>query len=473
MWGQIIKPFIHLGNHSRKYLVILLIGFLIAGLWPFNFTEKNNAVISPAGGLEIARHGTVYTAFPADKLKDLKRFAIHIDLVTSSDGLNAFEKIFCYAVNQEEMNFLLGQWKDGFIPVLRTEQKLQGIKFGVKEALKKDERTQFLINYDGRRLFLYQDGISKNYREVGPLSFSNWNRTYPLVVGTDAGGRTQWKGVLHEVAIYDRALSPKEISAVVSDQWPVVSDAAERQEEKGVRHPASGFGKNKEETASRPMIHYVFRPENTYETEFRGGKALGVRDLGKGEPADLVMPEQFTPYKRDYLQWEDNWYDYKSNWQDVAVNIVGFIPFGALLLLVLGKWELGIGRRGFRHRASGFGTKEENPPVSPFFKGGDQNEIAAGPNTPPHPAPLPPGAREILEKGADRPLAMTPREIILAVGLAVLGGFVVSFAIEYLQAYLPSRDSSMRDLVTNTLGTLIGALAAVWYSRKRATATSA
>ena len=58
----------------------------------------------------------------------------------------------------------------------------------------------------------------------------------------------------------------------------------------------------------------------------------------------------------------------------------------------------------------------------------------------------------------------------MAVGLAVVVGFGVSFAIEYLQAYLPSRDSSVRDLVTNTAGTMIGALAAVWYSRKRATA---
>jgi VanZ family protein len=57
--------------------------------------------------------------------------------------------------------------------------------------------------------------------------------------------------------------------------------------------------------------------------------------------------------------------------------------------------------------------------------------------------------------------------LVVVVVLAVVAGFVVSFAIEYLQAYLPSRDSSLRDLVTNTAGTLIGALAAVWYSRKR------
>jgi VanZ family protein len=50
--------------------------------------------------------------------------------------------------------------------------------------------------------------------------------------------------------------------------------------------------------------------------------------------------------------------------------------------------------------------------------------------------------------------------------LAVIAGFVVSFAIEYLQAYLPARDSSLRDLITNILGTMIGAVAAAWMLAK-------
>ena len=95
----------------------------------------------------------------------------------------------------------------------------------------------------------------------------------------------------------------------------------------------------KKETASRPLIHYVFRPENTYETTFRGGKALGVRDLGKGESVDLVIPEQFTPYQRVYLGWDPDWTRNRSDWLDLAVNILGFVPFGMLRSSCrLGKW---------------------------------------------------------------------------------------------------------------------------------------
>ena len=59
------------------------------------------------------------------------------------------------------------------------------------------------------------------------------------------------------------------------------------------------------------------------------------------------------------------------------------------------------------------------------------------------------------------------RNIIVAVVLAVVAGFAVSLAIEWLQAYLPSRDSSLRDLICNTFGTFVGAVAAAYLLPKR------
>ena len=47
---------------------------------------------------------------------------------------------------------------------------------------------------------------------------------------------------------------------------------------------------------------------------------------------------------------------------------------------------------------------------------------------------------------------------VTALCMAVCAGFVVSFGVEYLQAFLPSRDSSLRDLITNSAGTLIGSM---------------
>jgi hypothetical protein len=199
--------------------------------------------------------------------------------------------------------------------------------------------------------------------------------------------------------------------------------------------------KNDTETEdNRPLIHYVFRPENTYETEIRGKKALGVRDLGKGGAADLVIPEYFAPYERVYLGWDPDWMKRSSDWLDVAVNILGFVPFGMLMIFVARakKCLSVLVPECLSEEKEGGGLEG-----GLLAKGGREKDV---------------GLQD--QKKVNR-------DTIVAVVLAVVAGFVVSIAIEYLQAYLPSRDSSLRDLVTNTLGTAMGAVAAALLLRSR------
>jgi len=382
-------------SNCRLVLLGYLLLIFVIGLWPFTFRQINNATLTPDKGLRFERPGTAYTSIPSGKLRDLTAFTIAIRLATDSSGVSSFEKIFSYAVTQQEANFILGQWKDGLGMHLRADGKSQEIHFGADGVLRKDARIGCVISYNGNTLRLYENGTIRKTRDVGALRFKAWEDSYPLVMGTDAHGHSQWRGTIYEIAIYDRALAPEEVQGckgpadakVAGDPWP---GGSERNKiEADGRQPATGHRKSEAAEDTRPVIHYVFAPENTYATEFRGGKALAVRDLGRGAAADLVVPDYFMPYQRAYLGWQNDWMQSTSNWLDVAVNILGFMPLGVLLM----RWLTGRGMSA-----------------------------------------------------------------VMALCMAVSAGFVVSFGVEYLQAFLPSRDSSLRDLITNSAGTLIGSI---------------
>ncbi len=335
---------------------------LIATLWPFNFRQINNARLSPEHGLKLSATSTVYTARPPDKLSNIHRFTISLDLTSNTARANGYARILSYSLDPSRMNFLLAQWEEGLVFLLKNSTRTRPIHFEVDKVFRRGETQAITVIFDGDKLILFENGKLRSQMKTGALNFSNWNRTYPLVIGSEANGRFNWEGEIRTIAIFDRALNYDEVQSL------------------------NGTAKERPESMDTPLIFY----------DFMGTQIDDLKDHGKGIQADLAIPKRFIPYKRTVLDTTN----FKNLWgdkRDIISNIFLFIPLGFFLAAYL------------------------------KFRGHN-----------PHSA------------------------ILLAIGL----GFGLSMGIEVLQSFLPTRDSDLVDVITNTLGAGLGSVIGVSAKRQ-------
>jgi VanZ family protein len=173
------------------------------------------------------------------------------------------------------------------------------VHFEAEGVLKKGVREWVAVVFDGETLSLYVDGAIKEVKKTGTLNFSDWERGYPLVIGSEADGKFPWAGRIHSVAIFDRGLNGKEIQSF------------------GDREKQPGH------TVNSPLVYYRF-------ADIQGPT---VRDHGIEPRADLVVPKYFTPYKRSILKKPSN--EIRNLWsyrRDILLNFLCFIPLGFLFV---------------------------------------------------------------------------------------------------------------------------------------------
>jgi hypothetical protein len=345
------------------YLLFYVLVLSIIGLWPFNFWQLNRVSQDSVNGLYLTVPATVYTSNPVKKLLGLREFTILLNLSSDFYGSNGYARILSYSLDDEWANFMVGQWEDGLVFKLTASGKPKPIHFETEGVLKKGEKGCLAIIFNGEKLLLYHNGEIKNEKKTGPLSLSNWDGSYPLVIGSEATGKFPWKGNIYSIQIFDRALLPGEIERLASSRSTQMD-------------------------GDIPLIDYSFDA---------GGSV--IKDNGKGQPANLVIPKRFKPYKRAFLEMPFHLREMFGNIKDILINLFGFIPLGFLLSACL------------------------------------------------------------LQKG------LSFRSSLL---LSIVIGFCLSLIIELLQAFLPTRNSSMTDLIANTMGTAVGFFV---YTLKRGTST--
>ena len=352
----------------RVICILVLLGILVAGLWPFHAPRNQVKWLNGANGLLFKRHGSIVSvgAFTANPSQDNTGCSLEICLepnrLDSSGTILAF-----YRPESRSVPFALRQSLADLV-ILHTGQdpthNFGKAKIYINDLFRHRQLVLVTIVSGESGTLVYAGGSL--VRKSSNFRFSSGDLTGKLIAGNSPTTTDNWSGQLRRITIYNRQLSLAEVS----------------------EHSASlGNG-------AQPG-----------PTESAGAVASYLFDEGSGSivhnrvdsATDLLIPEQFFILHPQFLEnprseFRPDW----NYWKNVGINIGGFIPLGFFFCAYL----------------------------------------------------------SIL------------RRMKQAVAITIIFGFAVSLTIEVLQAFLPTRDSGMTDLVTNTLGTALGTVACVWIGKR-------
>lgn len=185
---------------------------------PLHLLVQNTANIAwiEGGGLRVLDATRILSTEPANKLYTTLSASNAMTLVVrftpaSTSGIST---LVDNALQSSDRNFSLGQ---SFARLTQRLRTTGGSVSGAPE-LETDNLLQpnvphhIVITYDGQDLRLYHNGtLHSTESRAGGLG--NWSAAHWLALANAVNDDAPWRGTLHELAIYDYAMSDAQIAA--------------------------------------------------------------------------------------------------------------------------------------------------------------------------------------------------------------------------------------------------------------------
>ena len=344
----------------RAICALVLLGILVAGLWPFHRPKNEVSWSSNNRGLSFGKYGSIVSAAPFKARSPQADGSCSIEIwlqpwrVKTSGTILAF-----YWPENRTVPFALRQSLGDLVLLRRNDDPSRHgkrIRLYVDDVFSHQQPVFVTISSGPSGTRVYVDGTL--VKTTPSFRFSSPDLTGQLVIGNAPATTDNWSGELKGLAVYDRGLTADDVSQHY-ESWKTGKKATLAGSEGAVGlylfHEGNGS-----------VVHNEVDP---------------VTDLHV-PPRFFVLDEQFL--ERPWDEFRPDW----NYWKDVGINVGGFVPLGFFFYAYL----------ALIHRS------EHSAAVTIAF------------------------------------------------------GFVVSVTIEVLQAFLPTRDSGMTDLITNTLGTAFGVM---------------
>ena len=339
----------------------LVIGLLVFGLWPFHHPKNQVSWISGGDGLRLGRRATIVSDGPLKIGSSGPNRACSVEVWLQPNRENDSGTIVAFYDSSTGQVFSIRQELTDL--VLQTDRRGQ---LGERENVNRIFRTAtpvFLTIASGDQgTAVYMNG--RFVQMLRDFRFTSDDLSRQLILGDSPFQPDGWSGKFFGLALYRTALS---------------STQAHRHYECRMQAGRlDGNDEAKEEDGLAAL--YPF-------SERSGDVARSAHSTA----VELRIPERYSILDKTLL--EAPWKAYRPTldyWNDVAVNVLGFVPFGLF--------------------------------AAAFF-----SAIA--------PKHWPSGR---------------------AMFVAIAAGWAISLTIETMQVFLPTRDSDMTDVITNTIGTCIG-----------------
>lgn len=349
----------------RATCVLVLSIILVAGLWPFHAPRNNVSWVVNENGLRFGRNGSAITLGSLHPNRPATAPSCSLELWLQPGRVSGDSSIFAIDSSADpRAPFLLRQYGTS-MAIQHHVVDQQGIVrrpwFKIDGVFHDGEQSFITITSDEQDTAVYVNGVL--VARSAELGFTRRDLAGRLVLANSTVDDS-WTGRIMGLAIYDRELTSADV----------------------MRHFESWISNHQPALAGEP------RPLALYLFDERSGMTVH----NQVDPTtDLVIPHNYFVLHPTFLN--PTWVQYShmanfwtrwSVWQDIGVNIAGFVPLGFVFLAYLTS-------------------------VRPI----------------------------------KRPVLVT-----------ALLGFFLSLGIEVLQRFLPTRDSGMTDLLTNTTGTVLGVL---------------
>jgi len=199
----------------------------LSGVNPaFNLKIQNTNVLKWLKGKGVEFHQSTMIISDGksekllQKLKQNNKITIEVWIKPANLSQSGPARIVSMSLDPGQRNFTLGQIGSDIAYRLRTtETSGNGIpELDTTKQVLNGEIVHIVATYDGETKYLYINGKQHPESQKVNGDFSGWEN-YPLVIGNEATGDRTWLGKVFLVAIYDRPLSPEEITQNYQAGW--------------------------------------------------------------------------------------------------------------------------------------------------------------------------------------------------------------------------------------------------------------